>query len=770
MIVNRFVFAFSLFLMTWAALLWGNSMGPPADRSGVSGVTCSTSGCHNDFSANAGEGSVSITGLPAEWTPGVLYPLQVSVSHSGASLYGFQMTAVDSTGAQAGGFAIGMGTAIQSGSVGGKTIEHMQHSFASPNNTFSFRWTAPETSSTGAVRFNVAANAANGNRNQFGDFIYSTETSVEGATLAPADPAAFDALVVGQRMLSSVAASLYHVDFVEAGRFEENRLGATNLGSYTYSNNGPDTGTVVFTYDAGNICTYNVTFASLTSGSLSYMCTEGETGETNWRLVDDPDYVPVTPPETGTVGTESFSIPNLGGWSITSNGTERTTQVGYGRIRAEAGSTTPSGIAIFQFRDSAGVLISEAGVPASEPVYGGRIFAEVNGPVNTGLAIANPNDVPATIRFYFTDTGGTRFADGSLDLGAHQQTAKFLDQEPFNSGSSVLGTFTFTSSVPVAVVALRGFTNEASEFLMTTLPVAPLSSTSSDAVYFPHFADGNGWATQIVLVNPTDRTIAGTVAFLGPGSDTAAASPVVLTVDDGRPESRFNYSIPPHSAQRLTTSNPPGGLAVGSVRVTPDSGTPAPSGLVVFSFDSGGKTVSEAGVPALPQGSAFRVYVEAAGTPGQAGSTRSGLAITNAGDTVNTVTLEVTHLDGSLAVAPKTVELPPSGQIARFIDEIFTLPDNFSGVLRVTSTGDVAVVGLRLRSNENGELKMTTTPPSNETGPSTTADLFFPHFADSGGWSTQFILYSGTAGQAVSGTLRFIDASGQPLDLTNTHP
>ena len=586
MIVNRFVFAFSLFLMTWAALLWGNSMGPPADRSGVSGVTCSTSGCHNDFSANAGEGSVSITGLPAEWTPGVLYPLQVSVSHSGASLYGFQMTAVDSTGAQAGGFAIGMGTAIQSGSVGGKTIEHMQHSFASPNNTFSFRWTAPETSSTGAVRFNVAANAANGNRNQFGDFIYSTETSVEGATLAPADPAAFDALVVGQRMLSSVAASLYHVDFVEAGRFEENRLGATNLGSYTYSNNGPDTGTVVFTYDAGNICTYNVTFASLTSGSLSYMCTEGETGETNWRLVDDPDYVPVTPPETGTVGTESFSIPNLGGWSITSNGTERTTQVGYGRIRAEAGSTTPSGIAIFQFRDSAGVLISEAGVPASEPVREGRIFAEVNGPVNTGLAIANPNDVPATIRFYFTDTGGTRFADGSLDLGAHQQTAKFLDQEPFNSGSSVLGTFTFTSSVPVAVVALRGFTNEASEFLMTTLPVAPLSSTSSDAVYFPHFADGNGWATQIVLVNPTDRTIAGTVAFLGPGSDTAAASPVVLTLEDGRTGSSFEYSIPPNGSYRIITSNPTGGVSVGSVRAIPDDGHRAPSGLVIFSFTS----------------------------------------------------------------------------------------------------------------------------------------------------------------------------------------
>ena len=656
MIVNRFVFGCSLFLMTWAALLWGNSMGPPANRSGVSGVTCSTSGCHGQFPANAGEGNVSITGLPAEWTPGATYPLQVSVAHPGDRQYGFQMTAVDSNGAQAGGFVIGgMETAIRSGPVGGKTIEHIQHSSPSMNNTFSFSWMAPETSSTGAVKFNVAANAANGDHTRLGDFIYSTATSVS----------------------------------------------------------------------------------------------------------------PVTQTTDNTV--RAYSIVDRGGLSFTSSGTAETLRVGYGRIRAAAGSTTPSGIAIFQFRDK-GVLISEAGVPAAEPVREGRIFAEVNGPVNTGLAIANPNDVPAIIRFYYTDTSGTRFGDGTAELEAHEHIAKFLDQSPFNSGSAVRGTFTFESSVPIAVIALRGFTNEAGEFLMTTLPVAPLSSTSPDMVYIPHFAAGGGWVTQVILVNPTDRTITGTVGFLGPGSGPAAASPAILTLDDGSTGSSFEYSIPSRSAQRFITSNPSGALNSGSVRATPHSGNAAPSGLVVFSYAPAGKTLSEAGVPALPKGSAFRVYAEASGTPEQTGSVRSGLAIANTADTSNAVTLELTNLDGSLAVAPATLALPPSGQVARFLDELFSLPDNFSGMLRVTSTADVAIVALRLRVNEKGEIKVTTLAPSNEMDPSVSEDSFFSHLADSGGWSTQFILFSGTAGQASSGTLTFIDTQGEPLDLSVSPP
>ena len=499
-------------------------------------------------------------------------------------------------------------------------------------------------------------------------------------------------------------------------------------------------------------------------------------GAGNLYIADTDNFLvrkltPAGGPGTSPAGTESFSFPDLGGWSTTSSGTEETVRVGYGRISADAVSTTPSGIAIFQFRDSQGVLIAEASVPATGLIQEGRIFAEVKGPVNTGLAIANPNDVPATVRFYFTDTTGTNLGSGNFELGGHEQTAKFLNQEPFNEalpdGSPVLGTFTFESSVPIAVIALRGFTNEAGEFLMTTLPVAPLSPASEETVYIPHFAAGGGWVTQVILVNPTDSIITGTAGFLGPGSGTAAASPVILTLDDGSTGSDFDYSIPPRSSQRFTTSNPFGALNAGSVRVVPGSGNATPSGLVVFSYAPAGKTLSEAGVPALPKGSAFRAYAEASGMPGQIGSISTGLAITNVGEASNTVTLEATHLDGSLAAAPETLTLPPAGQVARFLNEIFSLPDNFSGVLRVTSAADIAIVALRLRVNENGEIKVTTLAPSNEMDPPTSENRFFAHLADSGGWSTQFILYSGTAGQAASGTLSFIDASGQPLDLTS---
>ena len=255
---------------------------------------------------------------------------------------------------------------------------------------------------------------------------------------------------------------------------------------------------------------------------------------------------------------------------------------------------------------------------------------------------------------------------------------------------------------------------------MTTLPVAPLAVPTAGTVYFPHFADGGGWTTQVILVNPTHAPIRGSVQFFDSGSETAPAAPKTLTLADGRSGSEFTYAIPPRSATRLRTSNPTGPLEVGSVRAVPDTGQTAPAGVSIFTYQKDGMTVSEAGVPASTAGAAFRVYVEARGTAGEARTVlRSGIAVTNTSDAPTTVRLELTDLDGTATGPTRSLTLPASGHVPRFIDEFFpALTTPFSGLLRITSTApNIAVVGLRLAFNQRGDIVTTTTPPVDENAP-----------------------------------------------------
>ena len=455
-----------------------------------------------------------------------------------------------------------------------------------------------------------------------------------------------------------------------------------------------------------------------------------------------------------------FDISDRGTATFTTDGQADSPRVGYGLIRADGGMATPSGIALFQFRDSEGVLITEASVPAAAPVRQGRIFAEVGDSVNTAVAFANPNGRPVDITFYLTDTAGTRTGEGSFTLAEHEHLAGLLHAPPFEA-AGVVGTFTFQASAPVAVIALRGAANQAGEWLGTTLPVtpllrappSPLPNASIDPVVFPHFADGQGWGTQVILVNPIRRPIAGTLEFLGPD-----AAPLRVTLDDGRMGASFPYSIAANSAWRVVTANPADRTASGSLRATPASGlTPvaAPSGLLLYSFTDGGKTVSLAGVPALPSSTAFRVPIAAAGQPGQPGSIHTGLALANTADAATRVSLEITRPDGSLLLPPASLALPPGGQTARLLPQLFNLPEDFtSGLLRMSAGNrEVSVAALRFYVNQRGELKTSNIWPQDETAPATSLDRYFAHLADSGGWTTELILFSGALGETGSGTL-----------------
>src|SRR5262249_10589260 len=198
----------------------------------------------------------------------------------------------------------------------------------------------------------------------------------------------------------------------------------------------------------------------------------------------------------------------------------------------------------------------------------------------------------------------------------------------------------------------------------------------------------------------------------------------------------------------------------GWIRVTPKSGDAAPSGLVVFAFQSNGVRVPEAGVPALPSSSAFRMYAETAGdfNAQQPGSIQTGIAISNPSASSVTINFELTRLDGTSTGTNGSTTVPATGQIATFLNQIprFTaLSTPFQGILRMTG-GNIVVTGLRGRYNQRGDFLVTTTAPVDENSAPSVLESIVPQLADGGGYTTQIILFSGTAGQSSAGTVQSI--------------
>ncbi len=441
---------------------------------------------------------------------------------------------------------------------------------------------------------------------------------------------------------------------------------------------------------------------------------------------------------------QAFAVGARGAFSMSTTGAPARPVSGYAVISPDDGPA-PGGMAILQLRQK-GVAVSENTFPAVPARTAWWTYAESRGNVRTGVALVNPNTQPTNVNIGLIEDSG-QVGPRSITLQAGAQLVAFLDQSPFDFGSSFAGALRVTSGLPVAVAAIRGLNNERSEFLVTTLPA--FEPTLSDGTgSLPHFCSGEGWTTEVVLVNPSTQALAGTVEFFSP----AGLQSGLLA--------QVGYNVPARNAQTYLSPAPPAGqLWSGSIRVTPGPSMALPLGLAVYSYRKGGVTAAEFSAPLETPATAVRFFAESSG------SVQTAIAVANPGAAAVQVKCELSALDGA-PLGAGTLAVPAGGQVARFLTEIEglkTLVLPIAGLLRVAvvDQGQISVLALRTRLNERQDLLVAITPPVEESESTATEPLLIPDFADGGGYISQFLMLPRSNQGRSSGVMQFLSSSGQ---------
>ena len=166
-------------LAVFATILTSSSGGRTDGRSGSPGDANLDCGqCHGGSTASTS--SMIATDIPASgYVGGSTYNVTVTVAETGASMFGFQITAEHSSSAKAGTFATGGNSEIYTVTAGHAVTHNTAGTFGTDSKSWTMTWTAP-SSGSGDVTFYVAGNGANGTGDATGDVIYTdSQAAVE---------------------------------------------------------------------------------------------------------------------------------------------------------------------------------------------------------------------------------------------------------------------------------------------------------------------------------------------------------------------------------------------------------------------------------------------------------------------------------------------------------------------------------------------------------------------------------------------------------------
>jgi hypothetical protein len=507
---------------------------------------------------------------------------------------------------------------------------------------------------------------------------------------------------------------------------------------------------------------------------------------------------PATPLELGigdgtsTATTLEFDIPPRSFQTFTTAGSSSTPEVPF-VVNSGFSSTTPgggafqvsgwasadatrpdaqlSGMEMLQYRQL-GITQSQTGILAPPPRLSGRVFVELTDKIKSLIAIANPNDQDVSVDFSLTDDAGTSTDPVTVTIPAGGQFSNFVSESPISLPTGEARALSFSASLPVFVTALRFFTNERGDNLVSATPVADNATVATQPVVIPNFVDGFGWSSKVILVNNSEDEMRGEIRFLSQGSATDAPQGVAVGTASGT-ASIFEYDIVPHSFYLLETNGLMDTASMGSVYIVPFGGFNAPHAHVIIQQMAGDNTIFQYSVEGQTPATSLRFYAEAVGDfdAGTPKSTRTAITIANPSSSTATVRLDLTSFGGSLLGTSAPFQISVNGQISLFLSQVpglTSLPVPFQGILRlnVTSGSGVTATAARIMINERSDYLTTTTGPLNENA-GLPGRLIFPYMTDSTGYTTQFILINPTGVTNTSGVLHYIAADATPLQIND---
>ena len=150
-----------------------------------------------------------------------------------------------------------------------------------------------------------------------------------------------------------------------------------------------------------------------------------------------------------------------------------------------------------------GIVVSESAATAEVPKGDVRMYADLTGGHNAAVVISNPNDSPVTFNTRLVTPSGQQLDFRQRTLAARGQITLSINAILPTVPAGFEGLLTVEAITGfLNVVALRTLQNSRGELLTTTMPMAETESPAPSPVVFPQLADGGGYTSEIILINP----------------------------------------------------------------------------------------------------------------------------------------------------------------------------------------------------------------------------------------------------------------------------